>query len=320
MSDLHSTQPASRNSRVSVTIWTGALFGFLLWQSVAQQGRPSACMNIPLISGECPQPLGLAPEVGSEDEAISPLENQEKESFSKATPKPDPLYTFKKDHHWDGIGKFYMGREISHVMGHQGAGWLERDSREEEEKPVLLIDALDLKPGMVVADIGAGTGYYSRRLAEKVGKEGKVYGVDIQPEMLELLARNAKAADLPQIIPVKGKIDDPNLPEAALDVIIMVDVYHEFSHPYEMTAKLCQALKTGGRLVFVEYRLEDPNVPIKTLHKMSEAQVKKEAEPHPLKWVKTYDKMPWQHVIIFEKLSEASQKNTLPAEAKVPGE
>lgn len=305
MSDLHSTRPASRNTRISVTIWTGALFGFLLWQSVAQQGRPSACLNIPLIIGESPQPLGLTPQVEELDE-------NDDEVVSKPITKPDPLYTFKNDHHWDGIGKFYMGREISHVMGHQGAGWLERDSREEEEKPALLIEALDLKAGMAVADIGAGTGYYSRRLAEKVGQEGKVYGVDIQPEMLELLARNAKAAGLPQIIPVKGKIDDPNLPEAALDVIIMVDVYHEFSHPYEMTAGLCQALKPGGRLVFVEYRLEDPNVPIKTLHKMSEAQVKKETEPHPLKWVKTYDKMPWQHVIIFERLSEASQKNILP--------
>ena len=291
----NSPKPSKPNS----IIWISVFLGFVIWQSFAQSNSSSYCMCMPsLICGDADL-LCAVPDLDQETD-----KEAQKESKADKVEKPDPLYVVKKDHHWDGIGKFYLGREISHVMGHQGAGWLERDSREEEERPDLLIEALDLKPGMVVADIGAGTGYYSRRLAEKVGKEGVVYGVDIQPEMLELLARNAKAADLSQIRPLKGDIDDPKLPANEVDLIVMVDVYHEFSHPYEMTEGLCEALKPGGRLVWVEYRLEDPKVPIKTLHKMSEAQVKKEAGLHALKWIKTVATMPWQHVIIFEKTVE----------------
>ena len=202
-----------------------------------------------------------------------------------------------------GIGKVYMGREISHVMGHQGAEWLERPEREREEMPNLLVKLLKLKEGDVVADIGVGTGYIARRIAPKIGDTGTVYGVDIQPEMLELLAEKMTEVGITNVKGVLGTITNPKLPPESVDLTIMVDVYHEFSHPYEMMRNICRALKTGGRVAFVEYRAEDPKVPIKRLHKMSELQVIKEATPHPLVWVETLTDLPWQHVIIFEKIA-----------------
>ncbi len=203
----------------------------------------------------------------------------------------------------DGIGKFYMGREISHVMGHQGATWLERPERESEERPDILVESLNLQPGDVVADIGVGTGYIARRAAKKVGPTGLVYGVDIQQEMLDLLAKDMAARGITNVKGALGTITDPKLPPDSIDLAIMVDVYHEFSHPYEMMQGICRALKTGGRVVFVEYRAEDPRVPIKRLHKMTELQVVKEATPHPLEWVETIDKLPRQHVVIFKKIA-----------------
>ncbi len=204
----------------------------------------------------------------------------------------------------DGIGKFYMGREISQVMGHQGAEWLERPEREREEMPNRLVELLKLKEGDVVADIGIGTGYIARRISPKIGKTGTIYGVEIQQEMLDILAEKMAEEGITNIKGVLGTITDPKLPPNSVDVAIMVDVYHEFSHPYEMMQNICRSLKTGGRVAFIEYRLEDDNVPIKRLHKMSELQVIKEATPHPLSWVETLDDLPWQHVIIFEKIDE----------------
>ena len=203
----------------------------------------------------------------------------------------------------DGIGKIYMGREISHVMGHQGAEWLERPEREREEMPTILVELLKLKAGDVVADIGVGTGYIARRISPKIGKTGIIYGVDIQQEMLDLLDEKMSEEGITNVKGVLGTITDPKLPPASVDVAIMVDVYHEFSHPYEMMQNICRGLKTGGRVVFVEYRAEDRSVPIKRLHKMSELQVIKEATPHPLVWVETLHDLPWQHVIIFEKIA-----------------
>ena len=162
----------------------------------------------------------------------------------------------------DGIGKFYMGREISHVMGHLAAGWLERPEREQEERVSLLVEALNLKAGDKIADIGAGTGYIARQIAVLIGSKGIVYGVDVQPEMVKLLTDNMKQYHITNVKGILGKIDDPNLPINSIDLAIMVDVYHEFSHPYEMIRSICKSLKPGGRLVFVEYRLEDPSVPI----------------------------------------------------------
>ncbi|MBC7719100.1 MAG: class I SAM-dependent methyltransferase [Chitinophagaceae bacterium] len=201
----------------------------------------------------------------------------------------------------DGIGKSYMGREIAGVMGWQGAAWLERDEREQEERGDVLLRELALKPGMVVADVGAGTGYYARRMAPLVGSTGLVYGVDVQPEMLQMLDAGAKKAGLTNIKPVLALIDNVNLPDASIDLAIMVDVYHELAFPYEVMASVVRALKTGGRVVYVEYRQEDPRVPIKTLHKMSEAQVRKEAGAHALVYERTARTLPWQHVVVFKK-------------------
>ncbi len=205
--------------------------------------------------------------------------------------------------HRDGIGKIYMGREISQVMGHLAAGWLERPEREREEMPNKLIELLNLKEGDIVADIGVGTGYIARRISQKIGNTGVVYGVEIQQEMLDILADKMAEEGITNITGVLGTITDPKLPPNSVDLVIMVDVYHEFSHPYQMMQNICSALRVGGRVVFVEYRLEDDNVPIKRLHKMSQLQVMKEATPHPLSWVATHDDLPWQHVIIFEKVA-----------------
>jgi precorrin-6B methylase 2 len=223
-----------------------------------------------------------------------------------AEPEPKPAdkasrYEFRKDHDPDGIGKFYMGREIAEVMGHLAAGWLDRPEREKEEAPTKLMEALKIQPGDVVADIGAGSGYFTFRLSDKVGPKGKVLAVEIQQEMLDIISKRMKAKNIDNIDLVLGTESDPNLTANGVDLMLLVDVYHEFSHPYEMTEAMVKALKPGGRLVFVEYRKEDDKVPIKLVHKMFEKQVLKEMEPHPLKWVKTDEVLPWQHIIIFEK-------------------
>ncbi len=210
-------------------------------------------------------------------------------------------YETRRDHDPNGLGKFYFGREIARVMGHQGADWLERPEREDEEKTSLMVEALKLKAGDVVADIGAGTGYLSWRMAQRVGGKGRVYGVDIQQEMLDLLSKKSAERGMTNIIPVLGAVTETRLPTHGIDLAIMVDVYHEFSHPFEMMHSICASLKPGGRVVFVEFRAEDPNVPIKSVHKMTEAQVKKEAAAHPLEWVETIGTLPWQHLIVFRK-------------------
>jgi precorrin-6B methylase 2 len=201
----------------------------------------------------------------------------------------------------DGIGKRYMGREISAVMGWQGAAWLERAERDREERTDLLLAALQLQAGMVVADIGAGTGYLSRRMAQAVMPGGKVFAVDLQPQMISLLQAGAARSGLTQIEARLSSADDVRLPASSVDLAIMVDVYHELSHPYEIMASIMKALKPGGRIVFVEYKAEDPAVPIKPLHKMSEAQIKREAAVFTLDWERTVSTLPWQHVVVFRK-------------------
>ena len=212
-------------------------------------------------------------------------------------------YETRERHDPNGIGKFYMGREIAHVMGHQGISWLERPERDEEEGLALLMEALELKPGLVVADIGAGSGVISVMMADKIGPQGTVLAVDIQQEMLDALAARCKQKGVTNIEPVLGTTSSPRLKEGTVDLVVMVDVYHEFDMPYEMLQEIAKSLKPGGRIAFVEYRKEDPRVPIKEVHKMSEAQVKKEATVPEMKltWLKTYSKLPRQHVIVFER-------------------
>jgi precorrin-6B methylase 2 len=201
----------------------------------------------------------------------------------------------------DGIGKRYMGRDIAGVMGWQGAAWLEREEREREERTDLLLDALRLKPGMVVADIGAGTGYLARRMAPAVTPGGKVLAVDVQPQMVAMLQTMVRQSGLAQIEPLLGAEADVGLPASSVDLAIMVDVYHELAFPYEVLASMVRALKPGGQLVFVEYRAEDAQVPIKALHKMSEAQIKREAAVHAVVWDRTVRTLPWQHLVVFRK-------------------
>lgn len=201
--------------------------------------------------------------------------------------------------HPDGIGKVYMGREISQIMGFQGAAWLERAEREKEERGDLLLAELRLQPGMNVADIGAGTGYYTRRIAPRVGPQGKVYAVDVQPPMVRMLEAAARQPGLSNIVPLLGSADDTRLPARSIDLALMVDVYHELEFPHEVLASIVRSLRPGGRVVFVEYRGEDPSVPIKSLHKMTEAQVRLEASQHPLVWERTATSLPWQHMVFF---------------------
>lgn len=216
---------------------------------------------------------------------------------------PATLYTYRRDHAPDGIGKFYMGREIARVMGFAGAAWLDRPEREREERLSLLIEALDLKPGMVVADIGAGSGRITLLLAEAVGPSGRVYAVDIQQKMLDLIAAKLKRRKLQNVTLVRGTAKSPRLPQETMDLVLLVDVYHEFAYPYEMLYEISRSLKAGGRVVFVEYRMEDPKVPIKRLHKMSEAQVRREASwpEFRLRHVRTIGVLPRQHIIVFCK-------------------
>ncbi len=200
----------------------------------------------------------------------------------------------------DGTGVFYMDREISQVMGHRGAAWLERSERADLERPDDVVDSLGLAPDDVVADIGAGTGYFTFRLAERV-PEGGVYAVDIQPEMLDIIEARAVQDGYDNVEPVQGTIDDPNLPEDAVDAVLIVDAYHEFSHPREMMQGIVRSLREGGRVVLIEYRGEDPTVPIKPLHKMTEAQVRLEMEAVGLRHVETKDFLPRQHFLVFER-------------------
>ena len=216
---------------------------------------------------------------------------------------PVPLYEGRPGTP-DGLGKWFLGREIAHYMSHQGAPWLERAEREEEEKTSLVLPALTLRAGDTVADVGAGSGYFSWRMARAVGPTGTVYANDIQPEMLEILSTNVASQGVTNVVTVLGTITDPRLPTNALDLVLMVDVYHEFDHPYEMMQGIVRSLKPGGRVVLVEYRGEEKWVPIKPSHKMTEAQVKAELALHPLDWVETKAILPRQHILIFRRRGE----------------
>jgi SAM-dependent methyltransferase len=198
----------------------------------------------------------------------------------------------------------YMGREIAQTMHFAGAPWLTRESRDREEEPAKLMKALKIKPGMTVCDLGCGNGFYTLKLAREVGPEGKVLAVDIQKEMLDMLQKRADKEEAKNVHPILGTVIDPRLPDNSVDLILVVDVYHEMDHPVEMLAALRKSLSKTGRLVLVEFRAEDPNVPIKPLHKMSKAQILKELPPNGFKLVEQYDEMPWQHVMFFQRDDE----------------
>ena len=216
-------------------------------------------------------------------------------------PNPPPNYEYHQGS-FDGTGKWFLDREIAHFMSHQGAPWLEREERETEEAPNRLVSALSLKPGYQVGDVGAGSGYLTWRMARVVGPTGKVYANDIQPEMISFLRTNLLVRGITNVVPVLGTTTDPRLPDNTLDLILLVDVYHECDHPWEMTRRMTDALKPGGRLVFVEYRGEERWIPIKPLHKMTAAQVRKEMALHPrLAFVENLTNLPRQHILIFQK-------------------
>jgi ubiquinone/menaquinone biosynthesis C-methylase UbiE len=200
----------------------------------------------------------------------------------------------------NGIGKYYQGRQIAHVMGHEGAEWLERGDRQEEEGTDVLLRELKLKPTDVVADIGAGTGYFSFRISPLV-PQGKVLAVDIQPEMVAYLQDHKATNKAQNVEPILGTVQNPNLPKAGVDVVLIVDAYHEFDHPREMMRAIRNSLRPTGRVALVEYRAEDPNVPIKRIHKMTEAQVRKEMEALGLVFVENIKALPQQHLLIFRR-------------------
>jgi precorrin-6B methylase 2 len=215
----------------------------------------------------------------------------------------DERYEIRAAHDADGIGKFYLGREIAQVMGPGGILWLERPERETEEQPQLVIDAFEIKPGQTIVDLGAGSGYYSFRIAPLVGPAGKVLAVDVEPAMLKVIAERAQREGIRNVATVLGTTRNPNLPARSADLVFMVDVYHELEYPYEMLTGVRKALKPGGRVALIEYRAEDPEVMIKPLHKMSERQVRREMQAAGFKHVKTVRTLPLQHLIVFENAS-----------------
>lgn len=216
-----------------------------------------------------------------------------------APPATQPIYTSCPPSS-DGIGKVYMGREIANVMGHQAAAWLDRPAREQEEQPQKVVDAMELKGDEVVADIGAGSGYFSFRIARCLPR-GKVLAEDIQPEMLTILTQTARRLNITNVEPVLGTVTDVKLPQQQVDIVLLVDSYHEFDHPREMMESILKSLRPGGRVIDVEYKAEDPAVQILPHHKMTEAQAVREMSAVGLEHVKTLDDLPQQHVMIFDK-------------------
>ena len=220
-------------------------------------------------------------------------------SLARSATEAEGLYTHGTPSR-DGIGKFYYGREISQVMGHRSAAWLERQSRLRDEAPDAAVRAMQLTSDAVVADIGAGTGYFTFRLAAQV-PDGRVYAVDIQDEMLDIIRKRMQRRTVINVLPVKGESDKPMLPPGAIDAVLLVDAYHEFAYPYEMMRGIVRALRPGGKMYLIEYRGEDPRIPIKPLHKMTQQQAIREMQAVGLSWVETRDILPTQHFMVFEK-------------------
>jgi ubiquinone/menaquinone biosynthesis C-methylase UbiE len=201
----------------------------------------------------------------------------------------------------------YKGRTIARTMHYTGAGWLVRGEREQEERASQMLKVLGVKPGQVVCDLGCGNGFHTLKLAKMVGPRGRVLAVDVQREMLLLLKQRAKENELANIELIHSLYHDPKLPEGKLDLVLMVDVYHEFSHPEHMLRAIHKALKPDGRIALVEFRAEDPKVPIKPEHKMTKEQILKEYRPNGFRLVGEYDKLPWQHLMFFGRDERAAR-------------
>lgn len=214
-------------------------------------------------------------------------------------PNNEEKYSFKRGD-YNGIGKWYMGREIAYVMGFEGIDWLERSEREEEENVSKLIKNMRIKPNDVIADIGAGSGYHTFKIAS-LTKNGLVYAIDIQPEMLMVIEKTKESGKIKNIETILGSEKSIHLPSNSVDKILMVDVYHEFNFPAEIIISIKKALKPNGELFLIEYRSEDSSVPIKEIHKMSEKQAVKEMEAAGFKLKKNINNLPWQHCMVFVK-------------------
>ncbi|AFY69367.1 Methyltransferase type 11 [Thalassoporum mexicanum PCC 7367] len=258
--------------------------------------------------------IGANPKPTQAEATIAQLPVYDPEVASQIEPKQD-FYTKHALHSPDGIGKFYLGREIAKVMGHTEAVWLERPSRQWQEDPDAVIAALHLKPTDVVADIGAGTGYFSFRLSQQL-TQGKVYAVDIQPEMIDILRFLKTENAIDNVETVLSDPQDPHLPSQSIDLALMVDAYHEFAYPHEMMQGIVKALKSGGRVVLVEYRRENPFIAIKTLHKMTQRQAKQEMAAVGLSWLETDESLPSQHIMIFQKPMQELEQETSSTEVK----
>jgi FkbM family methyltransferase len=219
--------------------------------------------------------------------------------FIASTALSQDRYEYR-DGDMDGIGKWYMGREIAYVMSHYGISWLERPEREKEERVSLLLKNMDLKPGMSVADIGAGSGYHAVRMAKMVG-DGKIYAVDVEPKMIDYLNKRINDEGYQNIKTILGKEQSVELPAGSIDIMIMVDVYHELSFPNEIARSMLDALKPGGKLFLIEYRAEDSSVPIKQVHKMTQKQAVKELRAAGFSFIKNMGNLPWQHCMVFTK-------------------
>ncbi len=252
---------------------------------------------------------GEGDDAGDDDEAAAP-------AAGRARVKPPPRRSgllpidmkIDRSQRIPPAAPFHMGREIAQTMHYTGAPWLVRESRQREEDCRQMLDALEIRPGQTLCDLGAGNGFYTLEMARRVGPEGLVYAVDIQPEMLRMLSRRAAQERIDNIRLILGSPIDPRLPEGEIDLVLCVDVYHEFSHPEAMLARIRESLAPGGRVALVEFRGEDPAVPIKPLHKMTKAQVRAELEPAGFRLVREFERLPWQHLLFFGDEDDAAAR------------
>ena len=295
----------------------GLLAGIALTSESLQTAAYGQVTDMPLTSEQENQKDGAAAKAEQQeqvDDADALDESQSSELSAELEEGQDEAGQDEKAELEPKVPKgvdVYMGRRVAKTMHYEGAEWLIRDNRERQERCSLMLANLGLKPKMTVCDMGCGNGFYSLPIAKMLGQHGTVVGVDVQPEMLGFLRKRAESEGIENIVPILGSYHNPRLPPGSIDLVLMVDVYHEFSHPQQMLAAIRKSLKPGGLVVLVEYREEDPKVPIKPLHKMSKAQVNKELVANGFKLAKEFDKLPWQHMMFFEidKTQDSDEKS-----------